>query len=51
MGLVQLAGELGEQALGLQRRLGVVSLAHPPLGHLPQPVRQLVDHVSDLVQP
>jgi hypothetical protein len=39
MGFVQLAGQFGQQALGLERRFGVIGLADPPLGDLPEPVR------------
>ena len=35
MGLVQLAGQFGQHAFGLQCRGGVVGLPHPPLGDLP----------------
>jgi hypothetical protein len=40
---------LGQQALGLQRRFGMVGLAHPPLRYCPQPFGQLVPDVFDLV--
>jgi hypothetical protein len=49
VGLVQLAGELGQQALGFEGRFGVVGLPHPPLGDRPQPFGQLVPDIFDLV--
>src|SRR6266487_3794646 len=49
VGLVQLAGQLGQQSLGLDRRGGVVGLAHPPLGDGAQPFGQLVPDIFDLV--
>jgi hypothetical protein len=49
VGLAELAGKLGQLGPGLQHRLGVAGLPHPPLGHGPQPFRQLVPDVFDLV--
>ena len=49
MGLVQLAGQFGQQALGLERRFGVVGLAHPLLSDGAEPFGQLVPDVFDLV--
>src|ERR1019366_8216425 len=42
VGLIELAGERCEQALGLDGRAGVVGLAHPLLGDGPELVGQFV---------
>jgi hypothetical protein len=49
MGAVQLAGQDGERALGLDRGGGVVGLAHPLLHDRAQLLRQPVPDVADLV--
>src|SRR3954453_8285154 len=49
-GLVQLPGQSGQLGFGLERGIGVVGRAHLLADRTPQPLRQAVLNVSDLVQ-
>ena len=50
VGAVEFFGQGQQRGLGLQRRVGVVGVGHPASDSAAKSLRQMVFHVSDLVQ-